>query len=94
MITGSINVPELPYYNLLAAFAGGNYPWGFLGVRQPGGTYIVFYAISAAANAAEMRALTAEISGTTLNFTRNAYENSYSGFTSNGFSITRIYGIL
>ena len=92
--TGSINVPELPYYNLLAAFAGGNYPWGFLGARMPGGTYIVFYAISAAANAAEMRALTAEISGTTLNFTRNAYENSYSGFTSNGFSITRIYGIL
>ena len=92
--TGSINVPELPYYNLLAAFASGSYPWGFLGVRQPGGTYMVFYAISAAANAAEMRALTAEISGTTLNFTRNAYENSDSGFTSNGFSINRIYGLL
>ena len=94
MTTGSINVPELPYYNLLAAYASGSYPWGFLGVRQPGGNFMVFYAISAAADAAEMRALTATVSGSTLTITRNAYENSYSGFVSNGFSITRIYGIL
>lgn len=94
LTTGSITISELPYYNVLAAFASGSYPWGFLGVRQPGGTYMVLYAVSAAANAAETRALTAEISGNKFTITRNAYENSYDGFHTNAFSINKIYGIL
>lgn len=95
LTTGKITISELPYYNVLVLEGAAGQNRMFIGAINTARTYASFFNVSAAAGGPEVYSISANISGTSFDLTRNSRMYSFDwSITSNSIQIKNIYGLL
>lgn len=90
--SGTINIPDLPKYNLFATTMIANGVAPGIGVRSSANNTINFFTVSGSLSGPEARGVVAVASGTSLEMTRNT--GSIVGGSGVSNTISRIWGIV
>ena len=90
--SGSITVPELPYYNVFVVAMIENGVAPGIGVKSLANNTINFFSVSGSLSGPEARGVVAIVNGTRLEMTRNT--GVIPGVQNLSNTISRIWGIL